>query len=173
MEKQLFVTKSVTETKGTDVEGVGTLRWVGSNLYRWVKNDNDGNALSQGEVVCYDIANADEDIFTAVDNEDSDSSELKLLAGVVASTSIAVDEYGWIQVLGVNTHCIFTNPDQTTRTFDAGEYVRPDVSDAYINLKDGTAEGSQPAYAKHIQLLEEVELTTAESTTAAVLIQCL
>jgi hypothetical protein len=173
MEKQLFVTQSVTETKSTDVEGVGTLRWVGQNLYRWVKNGNDSNSMSQGEVVCYDIDNADADIFTVVDNQGSTGDELKLLAGVVASESISSDEFGWIQVLGVNTNCIFTNPDTTDRTFSAGYYVRPAVADANINLKDGTQEASQPAYAKHLQLLEDVELVTTESTTAAVLIQCL
>ena len=94
MLKSLFVTQT-SETRSTDVEGVGSLRWEGSKLYRWVQNST-GEALVVGALVCYDPANAGayhEKV------EKPATAYIYNLAGV-AMSAMPSDEYGWILIFG-------------------------------------------------------------------------
>ena len=159
MEKQLFVTSAVTETKATDVEGVGTLRWVGDKLYRWIKNES-GAALSAGQVVFHDATNDTTDLYHNV--QKCTTVELAFMAGVVASTTIASNEFGWIQVFGecVSVSCIA----QTGTAGVVGDYLIGVVNQVYAHRG-----ATSPAYLRNLQLLEAI----ASGTTATAYKKCI
>ena len=82
--KKQFVT-GITDTKATDVEGVGVLRYEPEGkVYRWVKNRN-ATAITAGQPVCYDAGNAGSTaIFESVNMPVS--ADLMLLAGCAVAT---------------------------------------------------------------------------------------
>ncbi|QDP56796.1 MAG: hypothetical protein Unbinned400contig1000_15 [Prokaryotic dsDNA virus sp.] len=93
--KELFLT-ALTDTKSTDVEGVGTVRQEGDKWYRWVQNDESSDALRAGDLVCYDLSqneNMHENVLQPV------TADLFHMAGI-AMSAIAAGEYGWIQIEG-------------------------------------------------------------------------
>jgi len=160
-----------------DVEGVGTLRWIGNKLYRWVQNRHSA-ALAAGDVVFHTFSDgADAEKYV----RDGATADLGFMAGVVASTAIAVgtsDEsyadggYGWVQVLG---YCAAANvlPD-TNATPAAGATLYGVDGQVYVNGQAVTAMGTAPIYLKNLMLLEAVTMDTyATVTTAKVLVSCL
>jgi len=177
MEKQLFVTnsilQSVTNAQG-DVEGVGTLRWVGDKLYRWVHNTLNV-ALAAGDVVGHYFADG-ADAFKLIENGATD--DLGLLAGVVASTSIAASTadgtadggYGWIQVLGY--HAAAAILPSTTADVAAGATLVG--ADGLLTADGGNAVamGTEPKYVRNLLLMEAVASATV-ATTAGVYVNCL
>lgn len=97
MEKQLFVTKDITQVSASDLEGVGTVRWKGGKCYRWVQNKHTV-ATAIGDLVFHSYANGATFLMKVYDGATND---LGAMAGVAVSV-IAVDGYGWIQANGVN-----------------------------------------------------------------------
>jgi len=168
MEKQLFVTKSVTETKSSDVEGVGTLRWVGNNCYRWVYN-NHSTGFVEGSVVFHtfsDGANALEKI------ADGATADLGFMAGIVMAETLAAGEYGWIQCLGYNATALVL-PD-TNATPAAGATLKGVNGQSYATGQDVEAMGSPPLYTRNLVLLEAVtKMTTPAATSTKVYVNCL
>jgi hypothetical protein len=93
--KELFLT-ALTDTKTTDVEGVGTIRQEGDKWYRWVQNDESSDALRAGDLVCYDLSQNEamhENVLQPV------TADLYHMAGI-AMSAIAAASYGWIQIEG-------------------------------------------------------------------------
>jgi hypothetical protein len=155
-DKMIFVTQSVTQTSTTDLEGVGSLRWIGDKCYRWVKN-NSGGALAIGELVCHDEALSDPaDIFESV--KDPTTARLMLLAGIVVADSVADGSYCWVQVLGYCESVILTNATNVTVT--AGAFIKPVNSANYGTLDAAT----QPLYRRNLQTLEAYATHTTPST---------
>ena len=104
MEKQIFRTKNVTEVSNIDLEGVGTLRWVGDKLYRWVQNK--GVDMTVGQIAFHKAADAAEAESLIYDLYTAGAANTRLMAGVVMAPSLLVyvDSttkcFGWILVLG-------------------------------------------------------------------------
>jgi len=108
MEKQIFSTRAVTDTRKTDAEGVGTLRWVDSRLYRWVLNKN-AEDLTVGEIAYHKAADTS-NLFNYIYDRYAvaDASDEGLMAGVVMATTLEYYDssdatkrcYGWVLVLG-------------------------------------------------------------------------
>lgn len=185
MEKQLFVTNAITDSRPYlssradlgDVEGIGTLRWVGDKLYRWVQNRHTA-ALAAGDVVCHtfsDAANALKYV------RDGATADLAFMAGVIASTTIAVGTsgesyadggYGWILVKGYYAAAAVLL-SQTTAAAAGASMIN---SDGTLTGIPGTAiaMGTDIKYARHLLLLEAVAtVTTAAAGTAKVYVNCL
>ena len=162
-EKELFVT-GLTDTKTTDVEGVGTLRWDGDNLFRWVYNAT-GTATVVGEVVFHDLsANPDSTLYESVYAAATD--DLGAMAGVCMSI-IASESYGWIQVLGTCTSCLVIENASTVTAI--GDYL--------VGLNGNVAAmldaGTQPLYTRNLQALVVLTSTQAVTSTMAVMVNCL
>lgn len=92
--KELYLT-ALTDTKTTDVEGVGVLRQEGDKFYRWVYNA-DASALVAGQPVCYTLSN-NETLHEAVDTPAT--ANLAFLAGLAIS-AIPTLNYGWVLIEG-------------------------------------------------------------------------
>lgn len=98
-----FFTRDITETRVTDKEGAGILRWVGNKCYRWVLNSTT-TTLTIGGAYYWGTA------FTSVNGlfgeiftfgQAAKGTSENLLAGIAVS-AIPAGQYGWIQVYGEN-----------------------------------------------------------------------
>jgi hypothetical protein len=103
--KKVFLTK-LTETSTTDKEGVGTIRFEGNKVYKWVKfNNGAGNVASVAGNVAYyygvggDAADGDGYELSIVTMDRTDAF---MTAGVFQAI-IADGSYGWIQIKGPAT----------------------------------------------------------------------
>lgn len=190
MEKQIFVTQNITDSKPYvagridkgDVEGVGTLRWVGDKLYRWVQNRDD-TALAAGDVVCHKFANGADSLKWV---NACATADFSYTAGVVASTTIAVGSaagtdgtayddggYGWVLVEGYYAAAAVLLSQTTAAAAGASMVSATD------NVKTATpgvaiAMSTAPKYTRHLLLLEAVAtVTTAAAGTAKVYVNCL
>lgn len=94
--KKIFAT-ALTETSATDKEGLGTIRFVGRKVYKWIKyNSGTGPvAAVAGNFVTYHGDNGSTDQEVTGDATDGG----KVGAGVLQAV-IATGEYGWIQIAG-------------------------------------------------------------------------
>jgi len=121
--RQSFFT-ALTDTKATDVEGVGTLRTLqNGDIYRWVKNDST-DAAKVGAPACFDISGHDDTALkNAVVTEDQATADAYVMGGVHVS-AIPGGEYGWILVRGVYATCRWS--DEATCT--VGDVLIPNVS---------------------------------------------
>ncbi len=180
MQKVLFETQAVTEhgaydandAKLGDLEGVGTLRWVGDKCYRWCQNRHTAN-MAAGDVVFHtfsDLANAHKYI------RDGNTTDLGFMAGVIASTAIAYHStaskgnYGWVQVLGYNAS-VKTLPDGTT-AIAAGHVGQG--SDGTMTVTWGVVMNTAPLHSRNIMFLEaEASMQTPAAGTAKCWISCL
>ena len=187
MEKTLFVSSAVTNSSAYnssrpdlgDLENVGTLRWIDDKIYRWVQNRNDA-ALAVGNVVFHSFAAGADSLKWVIDGATAD---LGYMAGVVASTSIAVGTttptvnysdggYGWIQILGYNADADVL-PD-TDSTPAAGATLFGLDGQLYVDGENDTAMGTAPLYTRNLLLLEAVSQDTAQAIAATkVYINCL
>ena len=167
MDKTLFVTKSVTQSSDKDLEGVGSIRWVGDNCYRWVKNDEASVALTVGQPVCH-VASEKSDLTKSV--KLPLTANLGLLAGIVASTSIAAGHFGWIQIFGVHNSVIVTAT--TNVAVAAGGSLKGVNGQAYLTLDK--AMGTAPSHKNTVLALEAVATMTTPATSAiAGFVSCL
>jgi hypothetical protein len=187
MNKQIFVTGAVTESRPYrsdlpnygDVEGVGTLRWVGDKLYQWVQNRHSA-ALAAGDVVYHSFADgADAEKWV------SRCTDLNLgyMAGVVASTAIdvgtttpAVDYsdagYGWIICQGYYPAAAILSSTSTAAAAGATLFGQSGLLTVAPGL-GRTVMGTAPLYTRNLLLLEAVTTaTTAAAGTAKVYVNC-
>jgi len=101
--KKVFLT-ALTETSTTDKEGIGTLRFEGKEVYKWVKYNSGAGAVAAvaGNVVYYYGAGG---VGTAGYTDSvvtMDLTDAVVGAGVLQAI-IANGSYGWIQIRGVAT----------------------------------------------------------------------
>jgi hypothetical protein len=165
MEKQLFVTSSVTQSSKEDLEGAGTLRWVGNKLYQWVKNDS-GGTVAAGEVVCFDEGSSD-----GVEGKTVKApvtARLMLAAGIVASTSIADESYGWILRMGVADNAVVQHI--TTTSYAAGHYYDPATGNKFLH--HGATNGAEYE-GRVFQVLEVVASEVTTTSYKKVYVNCL
>ena len=114
----------LTDTSTTDIEGVGTLRYEGKKMYKWVKYD-DGTAdldIIVGNVLGYTLGGYENSVVTA---DVTDMDTIPSMAGVALGTVTATDTYMWIQIGGMVT--LATTVDGTTPA--AGENITMSTSD--------------------------------------------
>lgn len=153
MIKQTWITQSVSESRASDVEGVGSLRVEGSKAYRWVKNSALDIDFVSGDVVCYHPYDMLKQIAK------SSVTTMKLMAGVVASTTLERSGvegnhcYGWVQVLGVHDAVQVSSEGYN---HDKGEYFKAVHGQVYA-VEDTAV---PPAYKALLQLVDS--LTSAE-----------
>lgn len=115
--KLVFLT-AVTDTKDSDVEGVGAIRQEGDKFYRWVKNTEGSAALRVGAPVCYDLSDNEtlhEGVLSPV------TADLAFLAGIAVS-AIPAGEWGWILIEGWYDDAYVQNSGSAV-TFAAGDIL--------------------------------------------------
>jgi len=164
MEKQIFRTRLVTETSDEDLEGVGTLRWVGDSLFRWVQN-TEAAAMTVGMIAFYESTATAADVFKTVTK--CDTADLGMMAGVIMAASLADDDYGWIQVLGFCASVSVLNATGTS--YAVGYYMKGVNGNAYLSADAAT----QPLYNRNIQLMEVAISATTSTTLYGGLVNCL
>lgn len=159
--KQIFQTK-ITETKDTDVEGVGARRFdENGNEYRWVKNTN-GSALTQYQAVCYDVSNnaGASDFFDEV--VDPATANLMAFAGI-AMSAIADDEFGWIQIGGISFNAATDVP--VTTAIDVGDFLLVSNGNEHLGESGSTvAAGTAPTYPYGAVAIEAIATASTGST---------
>jgi hypothetical protein len=156
-------TKAVTEVSAEDLEGVGNLRLVGSDVFRWVQNKDASNAFALGSVVFHKLSDgADMHKYVQI----AATANLSVMAGVVvgtdglaAYTTTSVC-YGWIQVFGYCASVSVIN--LTNATPAAGDYFKGVDAQKYLTKDAAT----QPAYLRTIQVLESVATHTTPAAVA-------
>jgi hypothetical protein len=109
--KKVFIT-ALTDVKTVDKEGVGTLRFEGARVYKWVQFSGT-TAVAAGSVVCYVPTSGLNLNETSVDGANSNLGAGVSQAAVAAGTV----QYGWIQIEGVATVTFTTGG---TPAFGAG-----------------------------------------------------
>lgn len=162
MDKQIFVTKLITETKTAtegDVEGVGRLRWVNEKLYRWVKND-ESTATVAGEPVMHDSTNSTAFHNGVVQAATGVAADVAFFAGICMGAIPALG-FGWILVSGVYEDAIVDEPGTTAIAI--GESLIPSATLDYLGRD--TALGTAPTYSRHAVALEVVATATAGTAT--------
>lgn len=97
--KRTFLTK-LTDVSDNDLEGVGTLRWVGNKCYKWVKYDTGAGPVAAvaGNIAYYYAAGGYQDHIVSCDLSDS----VNLGAGVLLAAPTDT-QYCWIQIKGAAT----------------------------------------------------------------------
>lgn len=143
MEKTIFVTNAITATAATDLEGVGVLRWVGNNLYRWIQNKST-RELTVGEVAyCQAGANVNTYIYDGYTAVTAAAGNKQLMAGIVCAASLTADYFGWVLVLG--THDTVVANAVTTTTIAVGDVLEGSNVDTYDHavLSDTSADYTQ------------------------------
>lgn len=98
--KKVFQTK-LTDTSTTDLEGIGTLRFEGPRIFKWVKYEAGTGSVAAvaGNCVVYhgdDSVVLDSEADVTSDYSDGDG----IVAGVLQAV-IADESYGWIQIKGI------------------------------------------------------------------------
>ena len=94
--KKIFVTK-LADVKTTDVEGLGTIRFEGNKIYKWVTYSEEAAAVDgvAGEVAYYVTIDGHKN--NDVTSDLSASGEIG--AGVLQAI-MSDNEFGWIQIKG-------------------------------------------------------------------------
>jgi len=93
--KQVYVTLLTDACTLTDREGVGTLRFVGENIYKYVRADAVGAAV--GELVYHSAEN----VVTKIPASTTALPAKKLQSFGVCLVAMTASYYGWIQIQGV------------------------------------------------------------------------
>lgn len=104
--KRTFLTP-LTAVETTDKEGVGTIRFEGNKVYKWVKLQNTTAtvAVAAGDAVAYAAATGHNTNAVVSDVTDADATQ-PLGAGLVQATIagvLATAYYCWIQIKGPAT----------------------------------------------------------------------
>jgi len=113
--KKIFITK-LTDVKTTDVEGLGTLRFEGNKVYKWVTYSEEAAAVDgvAGEVAYYVAI----DGYKLHDVTSDLTASGNIGAGVLQAI-MSDNEFGWIQIKGLATLTIAL----TAATDDAPQVV--------------------------------------------------
>lgn len=133
-----FMTRNITDTRATDVEnGQYPMRWVGSKLYRWVKNSTGGTLTVGG---AYTFGTAATGLFTELYTFGQSTKGTSVNGPVaVAVSAIANGEYGWVQTGGEGTAQIGSAAGSNVASFDN---LKPVSGQIYLSLD--TAGGTAP-----------------------------
>ena len=166
-----FTTSAMTESKAYrsdlankgDAEGVGSLRWFGNVLCRWVQNRHT-SAITVGDVVYHDFS-TDGANFVGIVYDCATGLE-GFMAGVVASTSIAADTdgstddggYGWIIIEG---YAAAVSMLDAANDIAIGDSLKS--GDGLLSVAQDQGIGTAPIYKRTIMALEAL----ASSTGAA------
>jgi len=165
--KQVFSTVALTESKSTDVEGVGNLRYENDSVYRWIQNGESTVALTAGQLATHKFSDGADflnKVYVPL------TANLGALAGVVTSTSITAGEYGWIQCRGYNANVSVFASQTTAKT--AGDTLIGVNAQTYADA--GTTMGTAPKYTRNLLLLEAVAtITTGAASAKKCYIACL
>ncbi len=171
MIKTLFETK-LTDTKSTDVEGVGTLRYESDgNIYRWVKNK--GSALTAKAPCCYDVSDVGSIALyqTALIPATAD---LMMAAGI-AVTAIGASGavcYGWVLAEGYFQDARVLTPATGGNDIEVGSELI--AGDGLTTLGYQGNAGTAPIYSNHFIALEAVATATGAAVTSTdVYVSCL
>lgn len=118
--KQTFVTK-LTDVNSTAQEVLGTLRFDGNKVYKYVeiKNTTATVAGAAGDPVAYFAATGYGNNRVVIDLTDADAT-VPFSAGVLCGTitgTLAVAEYGWIQIKGLSTLLTAVTSGAAGKTF--------------------------------------------------------
>lgn len=118
--KQTFVTK-LTDVNTTAQEVLGTLRFDGNKVYKYVeiKNTTATVAGAIGDAVAYFAATGYGNNRVVVDLSDADATvpfAAGTLCGVITGT-LTVAEYGWIQIKGPATMSVAVTSGAAGKTF--------------------------------------------------------
>jgi len=94
--KKIFVTK-LTDIKTTDVEGLGTIRFEGNKIYKWITYSEEAAAVAgvAGEVTYY--VGTDGHKLNDVTSDLSASGEI---GSGVLQAALTDNDFGWIQIKG-------------------------------------------------------------------------
>lgn len=103
--KKVFITP-LDAVESTDKEGVGTLRFEGNKVYKWVKflNTTATVAGALGDPVCYTAVDGYDDNEVCADLTDADAKPIG--AGILQATvigTLGTAYYLWIQIRGFAT----------------------------------------------------------------------
>lgn len=133
-----FFTRLITETRTTDKETIGTMRWVGQKCYRWVKNTT-GGALTVGGNYTFGTASTG-GFFTEVYTFGQSTKGTSVNGPVaVAVSAIASLEYGWVQVGGEVSAQIGGATGSNVAAYDS---LKPVSGQIYLTLD--AAAGTAP-----------------------------
>ena len=160
MNKVLFVTRNVTDYAATDLEGVGTLRWEGGKLYRWIQNAESANAWTVGGAVGHVLTNATTFLTTGIVPA---TANLSVAAGLAVS-AVPATYYGWVLVLGAYTTCLAVNT--TDVAIVIGDNLK--MVNAVTYFARDTAYTAAATYRKHFRALSGVTTHTTPTTNNAV-----
>lgn len=166
MAKQVFQTPlgDLTNSNTIDIEGVGNVRYEGQALYRWVQNKH-GSAVAAGNVVFHldtDAATFFQKVYDGL------AGDLSYMAGVVVSTSIAANSYGWIQIEGYNADIDFFASGGTA--IAVGDSLIG--VDTKLYVVNGAATGTAPLHVRRIIALEALASSVTLATSKKGIIQC-
>lgn len=162
--KSLFATL-LTDTKSTDVEGVGKLRFEDEKVYRWVKNAEASTASVVGGIAGHKF---------------SDGAAMKQLCYIPSTANlgamagvwmaiVAAGSYGWIQVLGYTASALVFGSQTTVKT--AGDTLLAVNAATYADAD--TTMGTAPKYRNGLTLLVAVAtVTPGAAAAAACLVNC-
>jgi len=167
--KTLFETE-LTETRTSDVEGVGTLRFeADGKVYRWVKAKTATDFLAN-QPVCFDIAGGTGSL-TTIEHTILHASDtnLGLFAGVTMA-AMGTADYGWIQIYGFHADgkCLAG----TDNTFTAGACMKcqtgtnTGTAASATLFADDQGLGTGPLYPTYAIVLEDHAATAAAAITA-------
>jgi len=94
--KKIFVTK-LADVKTTDVEGIGTIRFEGNKIYKWVTYSEEAAAVDgvAGEVTYYVATDGHKNNDVTSDLSASDEIGAGVLQAIMSD-----NEFGWIQIKG-------------------------------------------------------------------------
>jgi hypothetical protein len=144
---------AITDTRPTDVEGVGRLRLEGESIYRWVKNEEQSTALTKGQAVVHTPGNG-ADYLNFV--KQPTTATLMELGGIVMAPSLPAGHYGWIQVFGYNASVSVSGATTGGTDIAPGDYLKC-VNAAGHMVRDTT---TTPSFQNTVKILEAVETTT-------------
>lgn len=103
--KKVFVT-GLTDIMTTDVEGVGTIRFEGNQVYKWmeIKNTTATVAGAAGDPVCYEAEDGHTNHRAVLDITDADAvpSMAGCICGTITGTA-GTSYYGWVRIKGSTT----------------------------------------------------------------------
>ncbi len=141
--KKTFLTR-LADTRTTDDEGVGTLRWEGNKCYKWVKYNAGSTPVTcvADEFAYYYAAAGDAASLGYESSEVTQYLTDALMAAGVAQAIIADGSYGWIQIKGpatVNTAMKAGADGQMMTRVGASTDGSLDVSAAVTDSQAGCA----------------------------------
>ncbi len=95
----------LTETSVTDMEGVGSIRFEGNSIYKWIKyNEGAGSVAAIAGDCAYFYGLSGDAVSGGYENSEvtMDRTDAYLAAGILQAV-IADGSYGWIQIRGPAT----------------------------------------------------------------------